>query len=175
MQNQFWEDLKSGRFASMVKETARGEHLNNSEMLYNIIRPLFAEQDDVEQFYCVFLTSKNAIIAIEKMFSGSIASSHVYPRELVKAALKHKAAAVGMVHNHPSGDPAPSGEDYQITATCAVALMAMGISVHDHVVAGNGVYHSNGMANRGEIARIRRSVDQFLELASKNFSEPVYS
>jgi len=165
MQNQFWEDLKSGRFAAMVKETAPGERVHSSLMLYNILRPLLAEQDDVEQFYCIFLTAQNTIIAIEKMFSGSITSSPVYPREIVKAALKHKAPAVAFAHNHPSGDPQPSPEDFAITIACAVPLMAMGVAVHDHIIGGGIHYHS--MADKGEIARFRRSVEEFLQLNRK--------
>ena len=54
-QSTFWEDLKSGRFASMVKETSQGQMLANSREVYNVMKPLFAEIDDVEKVYCVFL------------------------------------------------------------------------------------------------------------------------
>ena len=78
---EFWKDLKSGKFASMVKESAGGQKIANSEEVYNIMKPMFADQDDVESFYCIFLNGKNKILAIEKMFSGSI-SRTVWGRPL---------------------------------------------------------------------------------------------
>jgi len=68
----FWSDLKSGRFASMLKESSKGQTVNNSQEVYYIMKPLFAENDDVEAIYCMFVDAKNHIISIEKMFSGSI-------------------------------------------------------------------------------------------------------
>ena len=63
---EFWNDLKSGKFASMVKESARGQQLANPKEVYNTLKPLFAAQDDVEAFYCIFLNAKNKMISIEK-------------------------------------------------------------------------------------------------------------
>ena len=77
---QFWKDLKSGVFVSMVKESAKGETLSNPTEVYNALKPLFAEQDDVECLFGIFLNGKNRIMAIEKLFSGSITSSAIYPR-----------------------------------------------------------------------------------------------
>lgn len=99
MQKKFWEDLKSGRFVSMVKESSKGKQLSNSQEVYNVMKPMFAENDDVEALYCIFLDAKNKIIAIEKMFSGSISSSMVYPREILKTIIKFKAISIIMVHN----------------------------------------------------------------------------
>ena len=98
-ESQFWEDLKSGRFVSMVKESAKGKTLTNSTEVYNILKPLFADEDDVEQAYFIFLDNKNRIISIEKLFQGSIASSAIYPREVVKRIIQNRANGILMAHN----------------------------------------------------------------------------
>ena len=157
---EFWKDLKSGKFASMVKEAAGGQEIANSEEVYNIMKPLFADQDDVESFYCIFLNGKNKLLAIEKMFSGSISSSSIYPREIIKKVLSLKGTAVILVHNHPSGDTKPSGEDCIITTMIGIALNSIGVKVHDHVIIGDG-YHS--MANSEELKTMQ---DKIAELAT---------
>ena len=152
---EFWTDLKSGKFASMVKESAGGQAIANSEEVYNIMKPLFADQDDVESFYCIFLNGKNKILAIEKMFSGSISSSTVYPREIIKKVLSLKSTAVILVHNHPSGDTMPSGEDCTITGRIGITLDSIGVTVHDHIIIGDS-YHS--MAKSGELKTIQNKI-----------------
>ena len=111
---EFWKDVKSGKFASMVKESSTGLKIANAEEVYNIMKPLFAEQDDIESFYCIFLNAKNKVLSIEKMFSGSISCSSVYPREIVKQVLSLKSTCLILIHNHPSGDTEPSNSDYTI-------------------------------------------------------------
>jgi len=113
--SQFWEDLKSGRFLSMVREASKGQYVFNSREVYNVMRPLFAEHDDVECVYSIFLDAKNRILGIEKMFTGSISASTVYPRELVKRIIALRATAIVLTHNHPSGCTQPSLEDKSIT------------------------------------------------------------
>ncbi len=110
-ENTFWRDLTSGKFAQMVRDEARGEQLNNSREVYNVMKPLFAQNDDVETFFCLFLNGRNRIISIEKMFAGSISSAAIYPREIVKRVIALKACAVVMAHNHPSGSTDPSNDD----------------------------------------------------------------
>jgi len=155
----FWEDLKSGKFASMVKESSKGQTVSNSSEVYNILKPIFEEHDDVETIYGIFLDAKNHIIAIEKLFSGSISESTVYPREIVKKVLTHKATAILLVHNHPSGDTAPSLEDNEITARVGFVLHAMGIALHDHIIIGNG-YHS--MADAGCLKMAQKRYQEIL-------------
>ena len=74
---QFWEDLKSGRFVSMVKESSKGKSLSNSQEVYNVFKPIFEEEDDVEKVYIIFLDARNKILAIEKVFTGTITSSSI--------------------------------------------------------------------------------------------------
>jgi len=155
----FWKDLKSGRFASMVKEASKGQSVSNSQQVYNIMKPLFAENDDVETIYCIFLDAKNKILAIEKMFFGSITASAVYPRELVKRILEIMATGFVMVHNHPSGDTQPSVEDKSITIKVGIAAASIDVSFHDHIIIGDG-YHS--MADTGWLKKVSSRFSKLL-------------
>jgi DNA repair protein RadC len=134
----FWNDLKSGKFASMVKETARGKTLSNPEDVYNILKPLFAKDDDIEQLYGIFLNAKNEILKIEKLFQGSIDCSIVHCREIIKKVLEYKAVSIILGHNHPSGNTEPSNEDLVITEKIKTAMMAIDGTLLDHIVVGNG-------------------------------------
>lgn len=144
--SQFWEDLKTGRFANMVSETSKGKYLQDSAEAYNILKPMFAEKDDVETFYCIFFNGQNRILAIEKMFSGSLTYAAVYPREIIKLVIALKASAILIAHNHPSGDTNPSAQDKDVTKKIVFSLTAIDVLLHDHIIVGNG-YHS--MADTG--------------------------
>ena len=148
--SQFWNDLKSGHFASMVKESSKGQALSNSQEVYNIMKPMFAREDDVERVYLIFLDARNKILAIENLFSGSITSSTIYSREIVKRIIQLKATAVVLVHNHPSGETAPSTEDKAITIKVAIAAGSIDVLLHDHIIIGDG-YQS--MADTGLIRK----------------------
>lgn len=95
-----------------------------------------------EVFKTLFLDVKNRLIATEKMFKGTVSSSVVYPREIVKRAIKKDASSVILVHNHPSGDPTPSPEDRRITRDVVDALEAVDIKVLDHIIIGDNRYFS---------------------------------
>lgn len=93
-----------------------------------------------EQFRVLFLDVKNQLIADEVMNEGTVDHAPVYPREIARRALELSAAAVILVHNHPSGDPKPSAADVAITRDIVAATLAVSIKVHDHLVIGrNGV------------------------------------
>lgn len=144
--SQFWEDLKTGRFAQMVRETTKGQEISNEIVAYHILKPLFAEQDDVESVYFIFLDGQNHILAIEKLFSGTLNSSNVYPREIVKRVLALKAGAAIMSHNHPGGNTKPSNEDLTMTLKIIFSLLAIDVPLHDHIIVGDGYFSmsSNG-------------------------------
>lgn len=89
-----------------------------------------------EQFRILFLDTKNVIIADEEQASGTIDHVPVYPREVVKRALQLNAAALILVHNHPSGDPTPSQADIDMTRQIDTAAKALAITVHDHLIIG---------------------------------------
>ena len=91
---------------------------------------------DTEQFRILFLDTKNVIIADEEQGKGTVDHVPVYPREVVKRALELNAAAIILVHNHPSGDPTPSQADIQMTDQIDKAAKALGITVHDHLIIG---------------------------------------
>ena len=91
-----------------------------------------------EVFACLFLDNKHRMIAFEELFRGTIDGASVYPREVVKQALAHNAAAVIFAHNHPSGVAEPSQADLAITQRLKSALASVDIRVLDHIVVGDG-------------------------------------
>lgn len=92
--------------------------------------------EPVEQFRLLFLDRRHHLIADEVQQRGTIDHTAVYPREVVKRALELDATAIILVHNHPSGDPAPSKADISLTKDVQKATLAVGITVHDHLVIG---------------------------------------
>jgi len=90
-----------------------------------------------EVFACLFLDNRHRVIQFETLFHGSIDSTSVYPRELIKRALHHNAAAVILAHNHPSGVPKPSQADRDITQHLAKALNMVKVRLLDHMVIGD--------------------------------------
>ena len=100
-----------------------------------------------EVFACVFLDNRNRVLAFEELFRGTIDGAAVYPREVVKAALRHNAASVILAHNHPSGVAEPSRADRDITRRLVDALALVDIRVLDHIVLGRQTNVS--LAERG--------------------------
>lgn len=96
----------------------------------------------VEQFRVLYLNTKNGVIAEETVSQGTINAALVGPRELFHRAVRLMAAIVILVHNHPSGDPAPSREDIALTKDLAAAGNILGIAVADHLIIGKGQYVS---------------------------------
>ncbi len=102
-----------------------------------------------EVFACLFLDSRHRLIIYEELFHGSIDGASVYPREVVKKALSHNAAAVIFAHNHPSGVAEPSDADERITQRLSKALELIEVRVLDHFIVGDGQVTS--MAQMGRI------------------------
>ena len=93
-----------------------------------------------EVFFALWLDAQNRLLVAEELFRGSLSQTSVYPREVVKKALTHNAAAVVLAHNHPSGVAEPSGADVQLTGALKEALALVDVKVLDHfIVAGAGV------------------------------------
>ena len=132
------------------------ETLSNSRELFDYLNQTIRDKKR-ECFVAVYLDAKNRVIAAETLFTGTITASAVYPREVVVAALAHRAAAVIFAHNHPSGDPAPSPDDMAITRRLAQACGVMGITVHEHLIIGTEGYFS--FADHGHMASINAAVD----------------
>ncbi len=95
-----------------------------------------------EQFRVLFLDRKNKLIRDEILSQGTVDHAPVYPREVVRRALELQASALILVHNHPSGDPAPSSADVEMTKLIVDAARTMDISVHDHLIIGRDRHSS---------------------------------
>jgi DNA repair protein RadC len=95
-----------------------------------------------EVFACLFLDNQHRVIKLDELFRGTIDGASVYPREVVKQALYHNAAAVIFAHNHPSGITEPSPADKQITEKLKQALSLFDIRVLDHFIIGDGEPYS---------------------------------
>lgn len=91
---------------------------------------------ETEQFRVLYLDRKNVLVADEEQAKGTVDHVPVYPREVVKRALELNASALILVHNHPSGDPTPSDADINMTNQIQDAAMALGITLHDHLIIG---------------------------------------
>jgi DNA repair protein RadC len=102
-----------------------------------------------EVFACLFLDSRHRVIEFEELFRGTIDGASVYPREVVRRALYHNAAAVILAHNHPSGVSEPSCADARITERLKAALELVDVRLLDHFVIGDGTPTS--LAERGLI------------------------
>jgi DNA repair protein RadC len=98
---------------------------------------------DREHFWCLSLNIKNRLLRLSEVSVGSLNASIVHPRELFKDAVKTSAASVVVLHNHPSGDPTPSGADIQLTRRLVKAGDVLGIEVLDHVIIGDGGEYSS--------------------------------
>ncbi|MEE4188901.1 MAG: DNA repair protein RadC [Roseobacter sp.] len=91
---------------------------------------------ETEQFRVLYLDRKNTVIADEEQAKGTVDHVPVYPREVAKRALELNASALILVHNHPSGDPTPSQADISMTDQINAACMALGLTLHDHLIIG---------------------------------------
>jgi len=87
-----------------------------------------------EHFVAIYLNARNELLFRKHIFIGTLNASLVHPREIFSEALRHNAASVILVHNHPSGDPEPSEDDLEITKRISEAGKIMGIDVLDHVI-----------------------------------------
>lgn len=100
-----------------------------------------------EIFFAIFLDAQNRVIAAEDLFRGTLTETSVYPREIVKRALYHNAAAVIFAHNHPSGEANPSVADETLTHALKSALALVEVKVLDHFVVGSA--SASSFAERG--------------------------
>lgn len=91
-----------------------------------------------EVFSCLFLDCRHRMICFEELFKGTVDATHVHPREVVRRAITHNAAAVIFCHNHPSGVPEPSHEDKVLTEKLRDVLDVIDVRVLDHIVVGDG-------------------------------------
>lgn len=103
-----------------------------------------------EHFVMLSLSTKNHVIGVHTIFVGSLNASIVHPREVFQRAILNNAASIIVAHNHPSGDPAPSREDIEVTKRLSEAGKILGIDLLDHLIIGEGTYTS--LKEAGHIA-----------------------
>ncbi len=120
---------------ALGEKLKQGVALNSPQAVRDYLR-LRLHHRPHEVFVGVFLDAQNRVLAVEDLFSGTLTQTSVYPREVVKRALHHNAAAVIFAHNHPSGVAEPSRADETLTATLKRALALVDVNVLDHFVIG---------------------------------------
>lgn len=121
---------------TLSEDMQAGDALDSPDAVRAYLR-LLLHAKEYEVFCCVFLDAQNRVLVVEELFRGTLTQTSVYPREIVKRALAHNAAAVILAHNHPSGVAEPSSADRQLTRHLAEALALVDIRVLDHfIVAG---------------------------------------
>ena len=130
---------------SLIKEGSHNsktlQALSSSKDLYQYIRSGL-EKKDREMFVVVLVNTRNIPIGVNLVSVGTLTAGYAQPREVFKTAILGSAAAVILVHNHPSGDPVPSPEDQETTRKLVEAGKLLGILVHDHVIIGDNNYYS---------------------------------
>lgn len=121
-----------------LRETLmRGDALRNPVDTRNYLTAQLRDRPH-EVFACLFLDTRHRVIAFEEVFRGTIDGASVHPREIVKLALAHNAAALIFAHNHPSGIAEPSQADLHLTRRLREALQLVDIRVLDHLIIGDG-------------------------------------
>ena len=122
--------------------------LRSSRQVFEAYRDFFQGRNH-ELFLALLLNGKNRVTRDVVISQGSLTASLVHPREVFTPAVRHSAAAMICVHNHPSGDPEPSAEDRQITQRLAECGNLLGIRLLDHVIVGDNCYFS--FLDRGDL------------------------
>ncbi len=129
----------------IVREKREGygtlKRFRHSADVYEAFKERF-EQADREEFLVLLLDAKNAVLGFNLVSVGTLTSSLVHPRECFKPAILGNAVAIILLHNHPSGDPAPSAEDLHITRRLREVGDIFDIKVLDHIIVGAGRYVS---------------------------------
>jgi DNA repair protein RadC len=133
--------VQASALRMMQAEVAEQPVLNNWDRLLEYLTARLA-REKVEQFRVLFLDTRNRLIADEAQARGTVNHTPVYPREVVKRALELHATALILVHNHPSGDLTPSSADLDMTRQIQQAARALDITLHDHLILGNGRHTS---------------------------------
>ncbi len=105
---------------------------------------LTLSSERVEKFLAVYIDSENRVKAVEVLHEGTINRTAVYPRKAIELAIAHKAASVIFVHNHPSGDSAPSRADSELATALEAAASTIGLKVKDHIIIAAGGHSGTG-------------------------------
>jgi DNA repair protein RadC len=133
---------------TLVRDMSERPRLLTPRQVAEYLLPEYGS-NAVEQFGILMLDSKNRVLRIKLLSVGSLNSTVVHPREVFREAAAAAAAAIILFHNHPSGDPSPSRDDFQLTDRMLVAGEIMGIDVLDHLILADQTYYS--MTESGHI------------------------
>lgn len=109
--------------------------MNKADLVTEYLKPI-ATGLEIEKFWVLCLNRKNRLLKLVEVSSGTATAALAHPREVFRAAIRESAAAIVCVHNHPSGDPAPSAPDLQVTRQLREAARAVDIDLLDHVIVG---------------------------------------
>jgi len=132
-----------------LKEQIIGEnYIQSSENVLDYLRHNLRDRGR-EVFLVVLLNGRNQVLDIVELFEGTLTTSAVYPREVIKLILEKDAAAVIFVHNHPSGNPNPSKDDQNLTQKLKAACATIDVQLHDHLIIAGNDYTS--MADKGMV------------------------
>ena len=140
------EEIMTGARQAVSRKVHRGATLSSPRTAADYLMARLA-QNPYEVFTLIYLDNRHCLIACQDLFRGTIDGASVHPREVVKEALKHNAAAVILAHNHPSGVAEPSQADEMITQRVKEALALVDIRVLDHVIVAGG--DTTSFAERG--------------------------
>lgn len=121
----------------LAEQLKRDSALENSTAVRDYLKAMLRHEPH-EVFACLYLDSRHRVLGFEALFQGSIDSASVYPRQVVKRALAHNAAALILCHNHPSGVSEPSQADRHLTRRIKEALAYIDVKVLDHFIIGEG-------------------------------------
>jgi DNA repair protein RadC len=129
-----------GRCVEQVRWT-QGDSVRTSSGVYRLMAPKLRGVER-ETFHVLLLDGRHRLLASERISEGTLTTSLVHPREVFRPAIRASAAAIVVVHNHPSGDPEPSRQDLDVTRRLAECGRLVGIPLLDHVVIGHGAHVS---------------------------------
>jgi DNA repair protein RadC len=117
---------------------------DSSAMVARYFRPIVAGEE-IERFWVLCLDRKNRLLKREEVTKGTATNCLAHPREVYRRAIKQGATAIIAVHNHPSGDPAPSRADIQVTRQLRESAKVIGIDLHDHIIIGDKSHDPQGL------------------------------
>jgi len=151
-------ELSNRYLAEELKETPL---LNKPPLIYQYLLQSMRDLPQ-EEFKILLLNKKLHLIEQVDAFKGTLSQNSIYPREVIKLALRYGAAALVFAHNHPSGDPQPSRDDRMITRTLIHACQSVQVNVVDHIIIGNNRYFS--FSEMGLIKKYHQQLTQAMEV-----------
>ncbi|MHB8090997.1 MAG: RadC family protein [Syntrophales bacterium] len=133
--------LKEGSALYLQQKAKEKPQISCTSELINFCRTILGGKRD-EEFCVIYLDVQNQIIEFETLQKGTVNQATVYPRQVLENALRKKASAIILVHNHPSGHVRPSEADLRITKTISETARLLDINVHDHIIVGEDRFFS---------------------------------